>query len=267
MHNMKDDLSAFTFVAIQAALKAGDVLRKGFGTLYQISHKPGKQNLVTEYDKASEDIILSTIFHHFPDHAALAEESGSKSSAGSTILWIVDPLDGTVNFAHNIPIFSISIAASFENKTLLGIVYQPMTQELFMAMHGEGAYLNGTKLQVSKTQELEEAILATGFPYNVHENPLSCVDQFASLTKSGIPIRRLGSAAIDLAYVAAGRFDAYWEVSLHPWDAAAGVLLIQEAGGMVSDYFGKARDLLSEGPMLASNRLLHQKMIQALHLS
>ncbi len=238
-------------VAIEAAEKAGALLRQGLGTNFKISNKSGKHNLVTEYDLAAEKAIIETISTHFPTHGFLAEESGQGKKGD--ILWIIDPLDGTVNFAHGIPVFSVSIAATQGEEILCGVVYQPITNELFTAEKGKGAYLNGHRLHVTETTDINAAFLATGFPYNVDKNPLHCIDTFSHMTKKGIPIRRLGSAAIDLAYVAAGRFDAYWEVSLQPWDLAGGKLLVEEAGGRVTDYSGNPRPLLGTGPVLATN--------------
>ncbi len=259
-----------TFVAIQAALQAGELLKKGFGSSFEISSKEKKQDLVTEFDKASERTIIDTILNQFPDHAILAEESGAKKTNSST-LWIIDPLDGTVNFAHNIPVFSVSIAASIEGEVVCGVIYQPIVNELFIAEKGKGAYLNGAALQVSSKSRLDESILATGFPYNVDEDPLHCIEKFGEMTRLGIPIRRLGSAAIDLAYVAAGRFDAYWEVSLRPWDMAAGKLLVEEAGGKVTHYDGSAHEIFSipnvyNTTILASNGHLHPQMMAKLKI-
>jgi myo-inositol-1(or 4)-monophosphatase len=174
-------------------------------------------------------------------------------------------LDGTVNFAHGIPLFSVSIAAVADNEVLASCVFQPMTQELFWAEKGQGAYLNGNKLNVTANTSLDNAILSTGFPYNVNEDPLHCIETFSKMARKGIPLRRLGSAAIDLAYVAAGRFDAFWEVSLQPWDFAGGKLLVEEAGGKVTQYDGKPCDLFKATTILATNGLLHpvmQKEIQ-----
>ena len=253
------------FVAIQAALKAGNIVRKGFGTSYQIFSKEGKQNLVTEYDHASEKAIISLIQTHFPDHGFLAEESGLSSQKPSSVLWVIDPLDGTVNFAHHIPVFCIRIAAVKDNEILCGVIYNPLLDELFIAAKDKGAYLNGTKLQVSQKQDLENAVLATGFPYNVDQDPLQCIETFAEMTRLGVPIRRLGSAALDLAYVAAGRFDAYWEVSLRPWDLAAGKLLVEEAGGCVTHYDGSFHELFCDTTVLATNSYLHTLMKNRLH--
>jgi myo-inositol-1(or 4)-monophosphatase len=256
--------SELTFVAIQASLSAGALLRRGFGTEFKIEEKEGKQNFVTEYDKASEKNIISIIFQHFPDHAILAEESGDIQKGKSPVTWIIDPLDGTVNFARNVPVFSTSIAVAIDMQIACGVVYQPITQELFIAEKGKGAYLNGKKISVSKTTQFEKAMMATGFPYDVDKNPLSCIDRFAMIQAQGVPIRRLGSAAIDLSYVAAGRFDVYWEVGLHPWDIAAGKLLVEEAGGKVSHWNGTPHKVFCYDTLLASNGLLHQKMIEHL---
>lgn len=262
MHHPTSDL---TFVAIQAALSAGDLLRRGFGTAFEIKSKPGNQNLVTEYDKASEKSIISTILHHFPDHSILAEESGAAHRGKSDgVTWIIDPLDGTVNFARNIPIFSVSIAAAIKEKVICGVVFQPMTQELFVAEIGKGAYLNGKKLSVSKVTRFQQSMMSTGFPYNVDKNPLHCVDKFAQMQIKGVPIRRLGSAAIDLSYIAAGRYDAYWEVGLHPWDIAAGKILVEEAGGKVSHWDGAPHQIFGYGTMLATNKHLHNAMLEHL---
>lgn len=249
----------FLNTARQAALQAGEMLRKKFGTCFEISCKEGRHNLVTECDKMSENFIIDTIYKTFPTHAILAEESGA-SSQKNEVTWIIDPLDGTVNFAHTIPIFSVSIGVAVGNQVVCGVVYQPMTHELFLVEKGKGAFLNGTLLKVSSTPLLENGFVATGFPYNVNENPLHCVDTFAKLARQGIPIRRLGSAAIDLSYVAAGRFDAFWEVILQPWDYAAAQLLIEEAGGKVTDHSGKDHSLFSAGPILASNGKVHKQM-------
>ncbi len=258
-------MTDYSFVAINAALEAGALLEKGFHSHLQVNKKQGSQNLVTEFDTKSEEMIIRSIKEHFPNHHFLAEEGGGDFKKGE-VLWVIDPLDGTVNFAHKIPFFSVSIAAYLNEEPLVGVVYGPMQKELFVAQKGKGAYLNGKKIAVSRHDKLENAILATGFPYNVTENPLHCIDHFAHLASLGVPIRRLGSAALDLSYLACGRFDAYWEVSLQPWDVAAGKLIVEEAGGMVTDYEGNFRSILSERPVLASNSHLHTTMIKNLHI-
>ncbi|MBY0528713.1 MAG: inositol monophosphatase [Rhabdochlamydiaceae bacterium] len=256
--------SALTSHAIHAALAAGDLLRRGFGTHFEIDSKEGKQNYVTQFDKAAEHSIISHLSHVFPNHAFLAEESGGVESFGSTVVWIIDPLDGTVNFARGIPHFSVSIAAAFQGQVISGVVYQPMLHELFVAEHGHGAYLNGKLLQVSQRKMLDESFAATGFPYNIDQNPLQAIDRFAEFVEQGLPIRRFGSAALDLAYLAAGRFDLYWEVGLHPWDMAAGKLLVEEAGGKISYWNGQFRPLLGYDNILATNGHLHEEMVRHL---
>jgi myo-inositol-1(or 4)-monophosphatase len=254
--------SELTFVATQAALQAGALLRSGFDTQFSVKSKEGIQNLVTEYDHASEEAIIGLIRRHFPEHGILAEESGA--SKKHTVTWIIDPLDGTVNFARSIPVFSVSIAVAIEQQIVSGVVYQPMTQEIFIAEKGKGAFLNGKQIFVSKADHFNSALLATGFPYNVDQNPLQCIEKFAQLQAKGVPIRRLGSAALDLAYLAAGRFDAFWEVGLNSWDIAAGKLLVEEARGTVTHWDGSRHKIFGYETLLASNGLLHQAMVEHL---
>lgn len=256
--------SELTFVAIQAALDAGGLLRSGFGTHFKITSKEGKQNLVTEFDRAAEKQIITSILHTFPDHSILAEESGAAKTAHSPVTWVIDPLDGTVNFAHGVPVFTVSIAACIDNAVVTGVVYQPMTGELFVAERGKGAFLNGKQIFVSEVNHFDSSLMATGFPYNVDKDPLECIEKFAHMQLKGVPIRRLGSAALDLSYVAAGRFDAFWEVGLHPWDIAAGKLLVEEAGGAVSHWDGSSHKIFGYDTLLATNGLLHQPMLEHL---
>lgn len=256
-----------TNTAVQAALAAGELLRKGFGTHFSIQHKEGQHNLVTEYDHKAEESILHHIRSRYPNSQFLAEETGGSGDTQAPLTWIVDPLDGTVNFAHNIPVFAISIGLQKEGHLFSGVVYQPITQELFVAEKGKGAFLNGQRIKVSSTKLLKESILATGFPYNLAENPFHCIDHFVDILRAGIPIRRLGAAAIDLAYLAAGRFEGFFEVSLSPWDCAAGELLVQEAGGVVTHWNGSPFDLQSKNPIAASNALIHKEFIQLLQRS
>lgn len=259
------DLSYLTFVAIQAALKAGDILRKGFGTSYQIIAKPGRQNFVTDYDTASEACIISFIKQHFPEHIFLAEESGlSDPLIDETILWIIDPLDGTTNFAHHLPIFSISIAAYYQEQCLCGVVFQPLTNELFVSEKGKGAYLNGKRLTVSKTTQIEDAIIGAGFPYDVKSHPILTIDKLAHLTQLGATLRNLGSASLALAYVAAGKLDGFWMNNLYIWDWAAGHLLIQEAQGKVTYYNEQDSRLHQASSILAANQILHPILLSSL---
>ncbi len=257
--------SELTLLAIDAAQTAGAILRSGFGSTFKVSSKSERHDLVTDYDYRSEQSIISSIKAKFPHHHFLAEESGAThdSVAQSNVRWIIDPLDGTVNFAHAVPIFSISIAAEVDGELVSGVVYQPLLHELFVAEKGKGAWLNGKKITVSTTSNLSDSFLVTGFPYIVAENPSNCIDHFSRFLQLGIPIRRLGSAALDLAYTAAGRFDAFWEVSLSPWDVAAGVLLVLEAGGKVSNYFGESY-VVGNGSIVASNGLFEHEILKVL---
>jgi myo-inositol-1(or 4)-monophosphatase len=250
-------------LAIEAALAAGDILREGFGTRFSIERKEGIHNLVTEYDHKAEKSILQFLKENGPKAQFLAEESGS-SGANEDLLWVIDPLDGTVNFAHGIPVFAVSIALQKKGVVELGVVYQPITQELFVAEKGKGAFLDGKKIQVSQTAKVQDSILATGFPYNLYENPFHCIEHFVDILKAGIPIRRLGAATIDFAYTAAGRFEGFFEASLAPWDCAAGKLLVEEAGGRVSSWEGKPFDIHSRRPVLASNGLIHAETVKQL---
>ena len=250
-------ISRLTSVAILAAQTAGEVLKRGFDTTLVTSSKEGKHNLCTDYDTKVEKLIIRFIKDHFPDHVFLGEEFGTEGTNPQAIKWIIDPIDGTVNFAHSIPVFSISIAATFQGSVLSGVVYSPMANEMFVAEKGSGAYLNGSKLSVSKTSILSDSFLATGFPYNTNENPHGCIDHFMAFAKLGVPIRRLGSAALDLCYVAAGRYDGFWEVSLKPWDFATGMLMIEEAGGRITDYENQPLSTESESTIIASNTHIH----------
>lgn len=253
-------LEKLTKVAVEAALKSGEILRKGFGTSFEINSKEGKNNLVTDYDKMSEKTIIEYINSIFPDHVFLAEESGKTGELlNDKIRWIIDPLDGTVNFAHSLPIFSISIAAELNREIISGVVYHPLLNELFVAQKGGGAFLNNKRLNVSSNGDIDSSMLVTGFPYNVNQNPCGCIDHFVNIIKRGIPVRRLGSAALDLAYVAAGRFDGFWEINLNPWDVAAGILLVQEAGGKVSQYNGEVY-WIDNDSILATNGMIHTEI-------
>lgn len=257
-------MQEFLVVAIEAALEAGELLKKGFGTHFGIFLKEGKRNLVTDYDRLSQEMILKKLRSHFPTHYFLAEEDPKAKINTREVVWLIDPLDGTVNFAHSIPFFAVSIAVAVHGEIVAGVVYHPLGNELFTASKGNGAHLNGLPLTVSKTKKLQEGLLATGFPYNVDENPLHCIEQFSEMARLGIPIRRLGVAALDLSYVAAGRFDGFWEVGLHPWDMAAGKLLVEEAGGRVSHFDGSPHRIFGYFPTVATNGHLHAQLIEKL---
>lgn len=255
-----------TRLAIDAALSAGAILREGFGRKCSIQHKEGVHNLVTEYDYKSEKTIIDFLSKHAPGSQFLAEESGKSGKTSAPLLWIIDPLDGTVNFAHRLPMFAVSIGLEKEGKLFCGVVYHPITQELFIAERGVGAFLGEERLAVSPTKKLKDSILTTGFPYNLAENPYHCIEHFVDLLQAGIPIRRFGAAAIDFAYVAAGRFDGFLEVSLAAWDCAAGQLLIEEAGGTLSGWDGTPFDLRSKAPVLATNGHIHTQVLKLLEL-
>lgn len=254
--------SRLTMVATLSALQAGHFLRKHFGDSIRFETKPGRHNLVTEMDIQSEKMILEMIRSHFPDHRFLAEEGGESGGKQEGLLWIIDPLDGTANFVHHIPLFSVSVAATFQNEPLAAAVYCPMTEELFVAEKGNGAYLNGKKLKTTQTAVLDSALIATGTPYNMNENPLHCLELFINFARMGVPVRQTGSSALDLSYLAAGRLDMFWEVVLHPWDYAAAKLLIEEAGGRLTDFSGHPVNLLERGPIIASNGILHDQTVK-----
>ena len=251
--------------AKSAARIAGDILKEGFGTTFKIDNKQGRNNLVTEYDYASEKAIINHIKSKYPNHKFLAEESGSTGSKNEDeVIWVIDPLDGTVNFAHSIPIFSVSIAALYRGELLCGVIYQPLLDELFYAGKGKGSFLNDRQISVSPSDDIHTSLLVTGFPYNVDKNPYNCVDTFVKIVLNGIPIRRLGSAALDLAYVACGRFDGFWEADLHPWDLAAGVIIVEEAGGKVSKYDGKPFNIY-DITILATNGIIHEQIMDVIN--
>ncbi len=227
---------------------------------FKISNKEGVNNLVTEVDHASEKAIIETIRSQFPDHHILTEESGDLVQ-DSEYKWIIDPIDGTVNFAHRIPICCISIGVEHNKKMVLGAIYNPFINELFIAERGEGATLNGKKISVSKKEKVINSCLVTGFPYTYLDEPNGPLQVFERFIRKGIPVRRLGSAAIDLAWVACGRFDAFYEHQLQAWDSAAGFLLVEEAGGKVTDLKGSPYSPYQPG-IIASNGVLHDELLQ-----
>jgi myo-inositol-1(or 4)-monophosphatase len=250
--------------AIQTARDAGRILAEKFGRVIQVSNK-GDIDLVTEADLAAERFIIERIGSYHPRHAILAEESGQSGHTEkerNEYRWIIDPLDGTTNYAHGYPAFCVSIALEHKGKIELGIVYDPMRDEMFATERGEGATLNGRRIRVSETDDLNRALLCTGFPYNVRELG-EFARHFTDFIMHAQAVRRDGTAALDLAYVACGRFDGFWEEGLRPWDVAAGVLLIEEAGGRVSNYAGERFSIYTP-PILASNGLIHQSMIRVL---
>lgn len=253
--------ASLAFVAIQAALKAGNLLRKAFGEPLTTKEKANPQDIVTQFDHAAETLIIEFIHSQFPAHSFLAEESGSSNGKDAPVLWIIDPLDGTMNFAHQIPLFAVSIAAVVNGQVEVGVIYHPMTNELYAAQRGRGAFLNGNLIRVSKTKEMKYAVGCTGFPYGEKRTRRECADQFIRLIEVGNPIRLIGSATVALSYVAAGRFDAFWGMNLQPWDLAAGRLLVEEAGGSVSHMDGSLHDLFGQSNIVATNKHLHKAML------
>jgi myo-inositol-1(or 4)-monophosphatase len=249
--------------AIEMARDAGGLLVQKLGAA-KVSRK-GDIDLVTEADLASENLIIERIRSYHPQHGILAEESGEAVLVGgkrSEWKWIIDPLDGTTNYAHGYPFFCVSIALEHEGVLEVGVVYDPVRDEMFAAERGRGATLNGRKIRVSDVEDLADAMVCTGFPYNVRERPNFTRD-FANFTMAAQAVRRDGSAAIDLAYVACGRFDGFWEDGLSPWDTAAGVLLIEEAGGKVSNFDNQPLSIYTL-KVLASNGLVHDAMLRVL---
>jgi myo-inositol-1(or 4)-monophosphatase len=252
--------------AIQTAHEAGRILQERVGRSIQITNK-GAIDLVTEADLAAERLIIERIKSYHPRHAVLAEESGASDSAGgprSEYQWIVDPLDGTTNFAHGYPCFCVSIALEHDGVIEVGVIYDPTRDETFAAERGDGATLNGRPVHVSEIDDLNRAMLCTGFPYDVRDRG-NFARHFSNFIMNAQAVRRDGSAALDLAYVACGRFDGFWEEGLRPWDVAAGVLLVEEAGGRVSHYDGTPFDIYTP-PIVASNGLVHEPMMSVLQM-
>lgn len=251
-------------VAEIAAREAGELLREKSGNVEEITYK-AKNSLVTEVDKQAEEIIVKCIKRSFPSHDVFAEESGRRS-VDSEYVWIIDPLDGTTNFTHGYPFFSVSIALEVEGVVRMGLVYDPVKDELFTAESGGGAFLNGESIHVTDTERLDEANLVTGFVYDdvgmVEEN----LEHFADFIRRARSVRRDGSAALDLCYLACGRFDGFWELGLNPWDTAAGVLIVEEAGGEITKFSGGDYSIYIK-EILASNGGLHEEMMKVLALN
>ncbi len=248
-------------VAIAAAKAAGRIQKLHYGGSHQVEYK-GEINPVTEVDTLCERAIVQMISETFPDHDLLTEERPFEGK-GSPWKWIIDPLDGTTNYFHGFPCFSVSIGLEVGGEVRLGVVYHPLLNELFYAEKGEGAFLNGNPIHVSRTDHLDRSFLSTGFPYDVREHTDFYLRYFRQFIIKSFAVRRPGSAAIDLSYLAAGRFDGFWEFKLHPWDVAAASLMITEAGGKVTDFQGRPFNIYSK-EILASNGLIHKEMLQAI---
>lgn len=251
-------------VAQEAALKAGSYLRENYNDVQRpkVIFK-GEIDLVTKCDKESQEIICSILTGNFPTHSLLAEEDFNVEKE-KELLWLIDPLDGTTNFAHSLPVFSVSIAFFQEGKPLVGVVYIPLLKEMFHAVNNGGAFLNQKRISVSPEKDLGNSVLATGFPYDCRESKQNNLGNFSKFLVKARAIRRWGVASIDLSYVAAGRFEGFWEPKLKPWDTAAGMLIVQEAGGKVTDYSDSPFNPFMK-EILASNRHIHDQMLQVIH--
>ncbi len=244
------------------ARSAGEILRAGYGKRHEINRK-GRIDLVTEIDKRSEDYLLGMVRSHFPDHSIEAEESGVFAGLDEA-RWYIDPLDGTTNYAHDIPIFCVSIAFAQNGRVQLGVVYDPMRDECFRAERGKGATLNGSPISVSSITELSHSLLASGFPYDIASGKNDNLEQYAHFTRLTQGVRRSGSAALDLCYVAAGRCDGYWELAVESWDLAAGALIVEEAGGRITRADGEPNYLLPPHSLLSGNPAIYERILQDL---
>ncbi len=246
---------------VDLAYRAGALLRAGLERQHLTEHK-GQADLVTDIDRASEALLFEALHTRFPDHRILAEE-GSAAEGNSPYTWLIDPLDGTTNYAHGYPVACVSLGLLYDDQLHLGVVYDPFRNELFAAEQGQGAFCNGRRLQVSATKTLHAALLSTGFPYDRFTNPDNNIQECGRMLLAIQGIRRSGSAALDLCYVAAGRSDGHWELGLHPWDVAAGALLLREAGGQLSDW--QNQPWTPWNPRLvATNGHIHQAVVEIL---
>ena len=256
-----EPMEEYLVVAREAALRAGQLLRDNLGGKRTIVFK-GEIDLVTEMDTRAERAVVETLLQAFPDHGILSEEEATIEKE-SPFRWIIDPLDGTTNYAHGYPCFAVSLALESAGEVIVGVVYDPMREELFSAGKGQGAQLNGRPLQVSIVDNLIHSLLATGFPYDRRVSEKNNLNHFNELLMAAQEVRRDGSAALDLCSVAAGRFEGFWELKLKPWDVAAGMLIVREAGGVVSDFSGD-RSSIYDQEIVASNGMIHGQMLAIL---
>ncbi len=253
--NMKENM--FEKV-IQIAKEAGAVIRENYRKDFSVEFKTNASNLVTEVDKKAEETIMNFIKTEFPTHGILSEESGETKNS-SEYVWVIDPLDGTTNFAHGLPIFAVSIGVQKNGETIYGVVYDVMNDFAYTSEKGSGAFCNSRKMTVNKNDNLNHSLLVTGFPYDIKQNPHKAIEKFNKFLLNSRAVRRLGSAAIDLALVADGIFDGFWEVHLFPWDMCAGQLLVEEAGGKVTN-FNNERMSIFDKQLLATNGKIHEAM-------
>ncbi len=249
-------------VALTAARRAGAILQERARLGFQVEHKDAV-NLVTDADHQSEQAIVGELRRAFPDHETLAEERGLSAATRSPYRWVIDPLDGTTNFAHGFPAYCISIGLEYHGRLILGVVLDPTRDECFVAERGRGATLNDRPIWVSGTGALTDALLVTGFAYDIRESPVNNLDHFTRFSLRAQGVRRVGAAALDLCYVACGRFDGYWELKLKPWDMAAGAVILEEAGGRLTDFTGKVFSIYGK-EIVASNGPIHEEMLTVL---
>lgn len=255
----------FANFAIHLAKTGGEVLKKYWGKLSSIEEKTYQGELVTVADTESERAILTEIQKRFPHHSILGEESGATGNQEAEFLWVIDPLDGTTNYSHQYPFFSVSVGLVHRQQPIVGVVFHPIYNELFAGFKGGGAALNGQPIKVTSTNRLSHSLVATGFPYNRRVTPDNNYAEFCHITSLTQGVRRQGSAALDLANVASGRLEGFWELGLKPWDTAAGIVLVEEAGGKITDYEGNPYDIYGPG-VLATNGAIHEQMIKELKL-
>jgi len=260
--NRTDTERSYLQAAVRACRAAGRIQLTSFGTAPPVEHK-GEIDIVTAIDRRSEKAILAIISRAFPGHGVLAEESDPRAGDAEH-LWVVDPLDGTTNYSRGFPYFCVSVALARAGRVIVAAVYQPLLGELFTAIRGRGAFLNGKRLRVSSEAQLDQAFLATGFPYDIRRSRRTNIDHFARFATRCLAIRRAGAAALDLAYVAAGRFDGFWELKLRPWDIAAASLLVEEAGGRITGLAGRPWRLPVRD-IVASNARVHDEMLGVIH--
>ncbi len=258
--------SEYTRFAVQIAQEAGAELKRRFNDHHEVRSKSTPNDLVTEADETSEKLLVARIRRRFPNHGILTEEGTSQSGLDSEWLWLIDPLDGTVNYAHGLPSFSVSIALVHQGAVISGAVYSPCQGLLFVAEKGCGAWRDGQRLHVSSAPTLSQAMLSTGFPYRMVDNPENNLREFCQVALRAQAVRRLGVASLDLAWVAAGVLDGYWEANLQPWDWAAGALLVEEAGGMVTDYEGRPWTV-GTTHLVATNGWYHGELLAILQAS
>jgi myo-inositol-1(or 4)-monophosphatase len=250
-------------LAQRLAREAGKIQRDRYETDFEVRTKSAAIDLVTEVDHACEKLIVETLERERPDDAIVAEEGGGTDREGAAWRWIIDPLDGTTNYAHGYPRFCVSIGVEHHDERTVGVVYDPLLDELYSAVRGGGASCNGRPIRVSAEPDFSNALLATGFAYDVHRSREDNLAQFAAVVKTARAVRRDGSAALDLCYVAAGRFEAFWELKLHPWDVAAASLMVKEAGGEITDFRGNLFSIYGV-EALATNGLIHEEMVNIL---